>query len=65
MFFVTKYSSDTVPFGGMGHVFVKYLMARRVRTEQRRVNGVGGGGGQPGRSTREGLSLHVDMHVDV
>jgi hypothetical protein len=29
-----KCSSHTVPFGGMGHVFVKCVLARRVRTDK-------------------------------
>jgi hypothetical protein len=49
----------------MGHAYVKYFFARRVWTDQRRVEGVGGGGGQPGGSAREGLSLNVDRHVEV
>jgi hypothetical protein len=34
MFFTTENSSDTIPYGGMGHVCMK-KMVRRVRTDQR------------------------------
>jgi hypothetical protein len=65
VFFATEYSSDTVLFGEVRLVFVKYFVARKVRTDQRWDAGVGTGGGQPGSSAREGRSLHVDRHVDV
>jgi hypothetical protein len=56
---------NTVPFGEMGLVSMKYFLARRARTDQRQVKDVGACGGQPGSSAREGRSLHVDRHVDV
>jgi hypothetical protein len=40
-------------------------MSGRVRTDPRRVEGVGAGGGQPGSNAKEGRSLHSDRHVDV
>jgi hypothetical protein len=49
----------------MGPVFVKCFLARRVRTDQQRVEGVKACGGQPGSRAREGRSLHVNLHVDV
>jgi hypothetical protein len=45
MFDAVAYSSDTVLFGGMGHVSVKYSLARRVRTVQRQLEGVKACGG--------------------
>jgi hypothetical protein len=64
-FFATGCSSNTVPFGGMGHVYVKHLLARRVRTDQRWVEGARLLGGHPGSDAWEGRSLLVDQHVDV
>jgi hypothetical protein len=45
-------------------LFVKYFLARRVWTDQRRVEGVGIGGGKPGSNAREGRLLHDDWLVD-
>jgi hypothetical protein len=47
------------------YVCVKYFWARGVRTDQRRVEGVGAGGRKPGSNARDGRSLFVDRHVDV
>jgi hypothetical protein len=44
---------------------VKHFLARGVRTEKRRAEGVGAGGGKPGSNAMEGRSLHVDPHVVV
>jgi hypothetical protein len=44
---------------------VKQFFARRVRTDRRRVEGVGVGGGQLESNVGEGRSLHVDRLVDV
>jgi hypothetical protein len=60
-----KYSSYSVPFGGMGHVSMTYFLARRVRTDHRRVEDARVGGGQLKSSAREGRSLHVERPVDV
>jgi hypothetical protein len=40
-------------------------LARRVRTDQWLVEGIGASGTQPGRSAGEGRSLLIDLHVDV
>jgi hypothetical protein len=40
-------------------------LTRRVRTDQRRVEGVEARGGQPGSRAREERSLHVDRSLDV
>jgi hypothetical protein len=40
-------------------------LARRVRTAQGRVEGLGAGGGKPGSNAREGRPVHVDRHVDI
>jgi hypothetical protein len=42
----------------------EYVLARRVRTDQPRVEGVGASGERPKWSAREARSLHVDQHVD-
>jgi hypothetical protein len=41
------------PDDGAGAAFAKYFLAKRVRTGQRRDEGVGAGGGQPGSSARD------------
>jgi hypothetical protein len=48
-----------------GACICEIFLARRVRTDQRRVEGVGASGGQPGSSAKEWRSLHVDRLVDV
>jgi hypothetical protein len=61
-FLKTKYSSETtIPFWVMRHVSQERVEARRVRPDQRCVEGVGNGGGQPGSSAKEGRSLAVDQ----
>jgi hypothetical protein len=50
-----KYSPDKAA----GAVHVKYVLARRVRTDQRWDAGVGAGGGHPGSCAREGRSVNV------
>jgi hypothetical protein len=50
--------------GDEAYIFETFL-ARRVRTDQRRVEGAGAGGGPPGSIASEGHSLHVDRHIDV
>jgi hypothetical protein len=61
----TPRRSYTVPFGVMGHVSVKCFLARRVPTDQTRVEGVGASGGEPTSNAREGRSPHVNRHFDV
>jgi hypothetical protein len=50
---------------GDGACFFAIFLARRVRTDKRRVEGVGASGGHPGSSAREWRSLHVDRPIDV
>jgi hypothetical protein len=50
---------------GDGSESEKYILARGVRTDQRRVEGIGASGGQPGSIAREGRSLHVDRPTDI
>jgi hypothetical protein len=43
--------------------FQDCVVERRVRTDQRWVEGVGAGGGKPGSGARVRRSLDVDQHV--
>jgi hypothetical protein len=45
--------------------FHECVVERRERTDQRRVEGVGAGGGKPGSNARVWRSLDVDRHADV
>jgi hypothetical protein len=44
---------------------VKYVLEKRVWTDQRWVEGVVVGGGQPGSDAKEWRSLLVDQFLDV
>jgi hypothetical protein len=54
-----RYSPDD----GAGAAFAKYFWRRRVRTDQRRDEGVGASGGQLGSSARARRSLAVVSHA--
>jgi hypothetical protein len=49
----------------VGLVSDERVEARRVSPDQRLVEGVKAGGGQPGSNVGKGSSMPVDMHVDV